>query len=326
MEVSRLDGLPPPPGIINSIRAGFDTIATHLSAMFLPLLLNAFLWLGPRLRVNAMVEAFLEIAVPLWRDSGIAAQDVERLTELYRTIAKNVNLFALLRTLPIGIPNLFPFEPESSTPLGEAITVQATVWNIPFWLMFLTLLGWAGGALYFYHVSRTVALPVERRVTLLRALIQTTLASIFFNLIVAALGFLFFFTLGLLARVNAILANIFVLLAFLASMWVIVPLFFLPHGMFMKNQNVFASFLSGVQLMRFTMPSSSIFVLVVFLLAAGLNFLWRIPPGDSWMRLVGILGHSFVTTALLAASFIYYRDLSDWLNKALEKLRPNTNL
>ena len=40
------------------------------------------------------------------------------------------------------------------------------------------------------------------------------------------------------------------------------------------------------------------------------------------MTLVGIFGHSFVTTALLAASFVYYRDMNTWLQAVIEKLRP----
>jgi hypothetical protein len=37
MEVSRLENLPPPPGIINSIKAGFDAIASRITAILLPL-------------------------------------------------------------------------------------------------------------------------------------------------------------------------------------------------------------------------------------------------------------------------------------------------
>jgi hypothetical protein len=75
---------------------------------------------------------------------------------------------------------------------------------------------------------------------------------------------------------------------------------------------------------RFTLPTSSMFVLTVFLLSFGLNFLWSIPPKNSWMTAVGILGHSFVTTALLAASFIYYRDMNIWLQGVIEKMRTNS--
>ena len=74
---------------------------------------------------------------------------------------------------------------------------------------------------------------------------------------------------------------------------------------------------------RFTLPTSSLFVLSVLLIAYGLNFLWNIPSSDSWMALVGIAGHAFITTSLLAASFIYYRDMQAWLQIVLDRLKEN---
>jgi hypothetical protein len=37
------------------------------------------------------------------------------------------------------------------------------------------------------------------------------------------------------------------------------------------------------------------------------------------MTLVGIAGHAFITTAILAASFVYYRDMNIWLQTVFEK-------
>jgi hypothetical protein len=71
-----------------------------------------------------------------------------------------------------------------------------------------------------------------------------------------------------------------------------------------------APILSSLQMTRFSLPNSSLFVLTVLFISIGLNYLWRIPEPDSWMLLVGIFGHAFITTALLAASFIYYRDMT----------------
>jgi hypothetical protein len=64
-----------------------------------------------------------------------------------------------------------------------------------------------------------------------------------------------------------------------------------------------------------------LFVLTVFLIGVGLNFLWSIPASDSWLALVGILGHAFITTALLASSFVYYHDMTVWLQTVLERMR-----
>jgi hypothetical protein len=72
---------------------------------------------------------------------------------------------------------------------------------------------------------------------------------------------------------------------------------------------------------RFTLPTSGLFVLSIFLLSTGLNYLWSVPTDDSWMLLVGIAGHAFITTALLAASFVYYRDVNVWLQTVFERLQ-----
>ena len=52
-----------------------------------------------------------------------------------------------------------------------------------------------------------------------------------------------------------------------------------------------------------------------------LEFLWAIPADNSWLALVGIFGHAFITTALLASSFIYYHDMTTWLQTVLARLR-----
>ncbi len=72
---------------------------------------------------------------------------------------------------------------------------------------------------------------------------------------------------------------------------------------------------------RFSLPNSSLFVLSVILTSIGLNYLWSIPKPNSWMLLVGLIGHAFITTALLAASFIYYRDTTSWLQAIFDRLR-----
>jgi hypothetical protein len=40
--------------------------------------------------------------------------------------------------------------------------------------------------------------------------------------------------------------------------------------------------------------------------------------------LVGIIGHAFISTALLAASFVYYRDINAWLKIVFDQLQRQT--
>ncbi|MDP1545391.1 MAG: hypothetical protein Q8L87_05160 [Anaerolineales bacterium] len=322
MEVTRLENLPPPPGIINSIRAGFDTIASHITAILLPLLLNLLMWLGPRLRMDEFFNSLEDGMVAIWRNGGIPSEDIQRVLDWYETTIPAINLFWLVRTLPVGISNLLLSNGTDSTPMGDPAIWQVSGISLPGWILLLTFIGWVGGALYFRSVAWIVTVEKEKSVRTYNAILQTVLLSILFGIILFVIGMPLLLVLFLLAQLNAFVANLFVLFLSLGSVWVIVPLFFWSHGIFLDRQNVFASMLSSIQLTRFTLPTSSLFVLTVFLLAYGLNFLWRIPTEDSWLTLFGIFGHSFVTTALLAGSFIYYRDMKAWLKDVLEKLRP----
>ncbi|HMZ08528.1 MAG TPA: hypothetical protein PK078_12995 [Anaerolineales bacterium] len=321
MEETSVETLPPPPGVINSIKAGFDAIASHITAIFLPLLLNLFLWLGPRLRMVEMFESIKGDLVSIWQVGGIPSEDIGRMLDWYEKAIPNLNLFWLFRTFPIGISSLLLPKGTLATPLGGPIDWQVNGLNLPLWFIFSVLFGWIGGALYFRNVASAALTNKVTPIRWSRALAQTAMLSTIFNMLIIAVSMPLMFVILISIQINVVLGNLVVLVLALASVWVIVPLFFWAHGVFLRQQNVLTSILSSVQLTRFTLPTSSIFIMTVFLLSYGLNFLWSIPSEDSWMTLVGIFGHSFVTTALLAASFIYYHEMSDWLQRVLERIR-----
>jgi hypothetical protein len=326
MAVSQKEILPPPPGIINSIKTGFDLIATHITAILLPLLLNLFLWLGPRLRMDALFNSMKADVLLIWKAGGIPAADIQRAMDLYETTIPRINLFWIFHTLPIGISSLFLPQEASQTPLGNPVILQVSAASLIIWVFFLTIFGWVGGGLYFRSVAWLTMSSVDtaQPLSVSRAIVQTILISIFWGMLSIFVGVPFFLILAVVLQFSSFLANLIVLFLSLASMWVIVPLFFWPHGVFIRRQNVVTSILSSVQMMRFTLPTSSMFVLTVFLLTFGLNFLWSIPPENSWMTLLGIFGNSFVTTALLAGSFVYYRDMNIWLQNVVDRLKLNS--
>ncbi len=324
MNVSRIENLPPPPGIINSIKTGFDLIATNITAMFLPLLVNLFLWLGPRLRMDALFDSIKADVLTIWKSGGIPAEDVQRAMSLYEATIPRINLFWIFHTIPIGISSLFLPQEVSQTPLGDPVIWQVSAAGLLGWVFLLTLLGWVGGGLYFRAVAwLALANTGAQPLGIFRAIAQTILVSILWGFLSVFIGLPTFLILAVVLQFNAFIANLIVLFLSLASMWVIVPLFFWSHGIFVKQQNAFTSMLTSLRMVRFTLPTSSLFVLTMFLLSFGLNFLWNIPPEDSWMTLIGIFGHSFVATALLASSFVYYRDMNIWLQDMLERLKLN---
>jgi hypothetical protein len=63
-----------------------------------------------------------------------------------------------------------------------------------------------------------------------------------------------------------------------------------------------------------TLSTTLLFFLVIILLVQGLDFIWRVPPENSWLLLLSICGHAFMTTSVLSASFIYYVKANHWVD------------
>jgi hypothetical protein len=185
----------------------------------------------------------------------------------------------------------------------------------------LTLAGWLGGGLYFRFVAGATLGEEEAGIDTLRAIIQTFLLSVIWGVGWVAIVLPILFLIGLLSMVNALLGQVAFFILMFLMFWLVVPLFFTPHGIFARKQNAFLSVLSSLRMSRFTLPTSSMFVVSVFLLSQGLSLLWQAPANDSWLMLVGIAGHAFISTTLLSASFVYYRDMNNWLQTVYQRFQ-----
>jgi len=330
MNRKNLEELPPPPGVLGSLRDGFYAVSSHVWLIFLPLLLDIFLWFGPRLSVGGLVDPFFNLAFSQMRTTMTSSTDLQRFSVYQSTFSEMVERFNLLsligrlQTFPVGISSLLAQTMPVRTPLGSQDVLQVTSLPGLLGLAFLfTVIGWMMGGLYFRSVSG-IALGEANRATMISlswAIVQTVLLSFIWVvglmvILIPAMVVLTFLTL-----LSPLLASGILLLALFFSFWLIVPLFFTPHGIFVRRQNAFYSIFTSLRMARFTLPTSALFVLCVFLLTTGLNYLWSVPSGDSWMLLVGIAGHAFITTALLAASFVYYRDMNTWLQRVFEQLQ-----
>ena len=326
--MDKVESLPPPPGVVGSLRAGFDAIASNLTVIIVPLALDLLLWLGPRLNVGRLLKSLMDDFTLYARYSGFPSADLKTLQENSATILEQLqqyNLFSALRTFPIGVFSLMSGKRPHQTPLGAPSVIQVdSLLTMLGWLVLLTLVGWVLGGLFFRWVSLVVIEPSQTTdIHFGSSILQTILISVMYFIFAIMLGAPLLVVFALLVAASPLVAQGVLLILGLLSMWLVVPIFFSSHGIFMRRQNAVSSIYTSLRLARFTMPTSSLFVLSVLVIAYGLNFLWNIPSSDSWMALVGILGHAFVTTSLLAASFIYYHDMQAWLQTVFEKLKAN---
>lgn len=328
MDAQKLQSLPPPPGVIGALRAGFDVVSSHVVLILMPLLLDIFLWLGPRLSVDKLLVPAYRVLFEQARLGLASAEDAEGFAQMQALFMDNlqrfnlVSLISRLQTFPIGISSLMAKTMPVDSPVGEQFTIQiSSIWWLLAYMFVLVVTGWVAGGLYFRWVSGTVLGGLETAIHPVQAVFQTVLLSILWVVALIAISIPIMGLLFALTFISPALASGAVFLLLLFSFWLIVPLYFTPHGIFMRRQNAFSSIYTSLRMARFTLPTSAMFVFSVFLLSTGLNYLWRVPSSNSWMMLLGVFGHAFITTTLLAASFVYYRDMNAWLQLVFENLQ-----
>lgn len=318
--------LPPPPSIIVSLKTGFDAVAGHITAILFPLVIDLFLWLGPRLRVDQLYAQFYKFWMDTAPGLGVTPEQISQFQSAYTpdfiTELQRLNIFAILRTFPIGVSSLMAGVRPLTSPLGAPVMFQVGVTDLLVYILAFNFVGWILGALYFRWIANLV-LTSDSQISVGHAIMQTLAYSLILSLLFWIFGMPIAFILSLLFMFNSLIGQAVLIFIGFVSMWLVVPIFFSSLGIFVRNQNAITSITSSFRTARFTMPSSSLFVLTILMIGVGLNFLWAIPSDDSWLMLIGILGHAFITTALLASSFVYYRDMTVWIQTVLEKMRSS---
>lgn len=312
--------LEPPIGVLASLMTGFDRVAARPLLLLPPLALDLFLWLGPRLRISALTAAVAAgLAAPAGADPGLVEQSTllrQALTEL----GARLNLFAGLSSLPVGVPSLMASRQPAVSPLGPALGADL---GEPLaaglaWLA-LTVLGLGLGSLYHLWISRQVPGP-SRAASLASTWARTAALSIAVYLLAFAASLVTLLVSGFVALAVPWLAMVLMFIGFSVLFWTAVYLMFSPHGIVRYGLGVWQAVRESVQLVRWNLLATSVFLMLGLLLSWATNWVWRLPGEDSWFSVLAVLGHAFVSATLLAASYVFYQGRRDWTRRALERI------
>jgi hypothetical protein len=325
METTDTQALPAPPSLIKSILAGFDAISNHISLILFSVAVDLFLWLGPHLGLSVLIRSLFDQAAALPNmNTPEMADMVSASRAMWSALADKFNLASVIRSYPIGVPSLMISTAPTLVPGGSPSVWEVSSLGAAFAIFFLlTVLGLLIGTFYFQLIAQ-VSLEgrLQWRETLTRwpwSSLQVFLLALVWVALLLALSVPFSCLLSFALIVGAGVGQFAILLFGGLVVWMLFPLVFSPHGIFVYQRPMWNSLRDGIRVTRATLPSTGLFLLIVLVLSEGLDMLWRVPPETSWLTLVGITGHAFVTAGLLAATFVYYRDAMLWLQALLER-------
>ena len=317
-----------PPNLISALLRGFDTIANHLHLILFPLALDLFLWLGPRLSLEKLFQGMMLQVFTLNGTETAEVTDLLKVSqETWMELLQRFNLFSAFSTIPVGVPSLMNGRLPVQTPAGLPATWQMGSFSsvLVLWAAF-ALTGILLGTLYF-KLTAQAALQDDIAWThtfqhLAWSFAQVFLLTILWGILLVALSIPLSLVVSLVFSTGSWFGQLLLLLLAGFIVWLLLPLLFSAHGIFVNGLRFLASLRQGVRLTQVTLPGTGLFFLSVFVLSQGMNLLWQIPAESSWWSLVGIFGHAFIMTALLASSFVYYRDAERWTRYLINQFRP----
>ncbi len=324
--------LPTPPNIITSLRKGFDAVANQIVVIIIPIAVDLLIWLGPHMQVKSLINNMLNAMVS---SSDLATSESGELlnssADVLRVLVSQFNLLSLLRTIPVGIPSLMasrlPSEIPNGLPKIQDITGPVAAIAI---VVGLIVIGLVAGCFYYNLVVQTA---LDGKIDLRKVLKNWSWSSVQVISLALALIILFIvISIPSSCAITAItlfglpLGQFAVFLYIGILLWLAVPLIFSAHGIFVNHNNALISAQKSMIITRMTLPTTSLFILSLLVISEGLDMLWKTPPDTSWLILVGVGGHAFISTALLAASFVYYRDADHWVQETLKLVKSQKEM
>jgi hypothetical protein len=311
--------LPAPPRLIPVLVEGFDAITKHILIILFPIALDLLIWFAPHLRLKNLIEALLvEIALFSPNESAEFSSMIEAGREIWLQMAEQINLAIALRSYPVGIPSLMSSALPLNTPLGIPWMLEISSFGYAFLIMFILMgIGLVGGTFYYLLVAQAALSDEIRWKQIIAKWPRASLRVVLLALVWLGLFVAVSIPASCLISVTTLagfsLGQLSVLLYGGFLIWLIFPLLFSAHGIFVKQLGVWPSIRLGVRITNLTLPTTLLFFATVLLLTQGLDILWRVPPSSSWLSLLGVTGHAFIVTGLLSASFVYYRDADRWI-------------
>jgi hypothetical protein len=300
-------------GIIETISAGFSLLIKRVWLALIPIALDLFLWLGPKLSIAPVIAKTLVTMRAAAESFGSTTTDpnvTEMMNAMFELLQQGVgttNFMALLAWGRLGVPSvagLKPIEPGIGTIIelsgyGQMLLVQLVIMALGL-LVACVFLGLLAQAVRGENLDLA---GLVNDVPTYWLHMAAVLAPFGLFLIFAISLSLFFGPLSIFVLVGVI--------------WLMIYMSFFPHAVTLMHQKPLHALSSTFRLVRSNFWSTIGLLVLVNLLSTGLGLIWaRLVARSAITMLVAILANAYVGTGLTLALFIFFRDRMALLQQA----------
>jgi hypothetical protein len=321
MEKIPVEGPKAPIGFLASLWKGVEFVNAHPAVILIPVLVDAFLWLGPHLSVYALIRPVVDAMAASAAANTANAPVIDSL----RQAAQDFNLFSLLAFLPLFPPSLMAGVSPIQTPLGNPIVLTVGNWFAAGGAAAVCLAAsLALGSAYWVWAGRTVRqdpwTPADAAARWGRTFLIVSLLSAGFLVLILGAAVPVLVVVSVVGMVSptigAGLAQLIIFLGGGLLFWLILFFMFSMHGTALYKDGLLPAVWNSVNTTRWMYPLS-IWVPILLLLA---NFLaaqvWALAPAGSWSGAVGVVGNAYTSSVVVVASMAYYADKRRWISEA----------
>jgi len=305
-----------PLGVIESLQRGFTFLNHHLWLLLLPIVLDVFLWLGPRLSVSTLVNRFVDTFFNQPDLPQEFAANFDIAAESLKSLGANYNLLSLLAGPLTGLPSLFARLDFCSLSSPHGGIIDLTSWQmLVMWLLILIPVGILIGSFWLTHV----VFSLRRERFLSQAFfsrwgwvwLNTNLyfivlfvAIVLFSLFVGAIGA---FLMLLFGTIGAALFSVLWVLFIGFSIWLSIGLYFVVTAVSLDGVNLASAVWRSLNVVGRNAISTLGFLILVLLLMEGFSRIWMQLSAQTWGVVLSIIGNAYLGAAIVAASFQFYQ-------------------
>jgi hypothetical protein len=303
------------PGLIDTLRAGFDQVNKVPWIIGLPILVDLFLWLAPRVTAGPIIHRLTSRMLDVYTGVAVNGIDPAALDQAKTsvnqvdTVASTFNLLTLLVVNVAAVPSILP------EPLTAAVNQEVNSGIVLLAFVVLALIaGGLLGCLYLGVIAQQVRDRKLAPLVLAKRIWFYWLSVVGFILLVALAIVILSIPIGIVIGLAQLAApglgvalwTVALTIIQIAGVLFMIYLFFLVDAIVISEVGPIRAAVSSARVVANNFWTSVGFIVLFYVISLGMQEVWTAMGKSAFGTVAAIAGNAYIGSGLAAASMVFY--------------------